>query len=153
MYSASNILATCTNNYYVITNKSCYYREVYLYSDHWKTLRKEKLEQVSVCEKCGAINNLDVHHLNYRGLYDVTLEDLQVLCRDCHKIVHSIKIIHVDKKLLNANTKASSLSLPKEASERRLSKYQRQQIKRWDENKANDMNANKHLNTCVTIHY
>jgi 5-methylcytosine-specific restriction endonuclease McrA len=31
---------------------------------------------------------LDVHHVNYRNLFDVKLLDLLALCRSCHKEEH-----------------------------------------------------------------
>jgi hypothetical protein len=68
-----------------------FYRNVYLKSDHWKNLREEKLEQVTACETCKTTCSLDVHHDNYRGLYDVRLTDLRVLCRKCHDDEHTKK--------------------------------------------------------------
>jgi 5-methylcytosine-specific restriction endonuclease McrA len=70
-------------------DRRTYYRAEYLKSDHWKNLRKEKLaENGKICESCGRKNNLDIHHLDYKNLYDVTLEDLKVLCRKCHNDEH-----------------------------------------------------------------
>jgi hypothetical protein len=31
---------------------------------------------------------LHVHHLHYESLWQETLDDVQVLCADCHKKVH-----------------------------------------------------------------
>jgi len=31
---------------------------------------------------------MDVHHVNYRDIYDVMLPDLLVLCRGCHEAKH-----------------------------------------------------------------
>ena len=70
-------------------NKREYYRNEYLKSEHWKNLKYEKLNKICYCEKCGNKNNIDVHHLNYKNLYDVKLEDLQVLCRKCHSNEHN----------------------------------------------------------------
>ena len=67
------------------------YRNDYLKSEHWFGLKKEKLILNSVCEKCGSNKNLDVHHLNYKNLYDVTTSDLMTLCRSCHIDIHSKK--------------------------------------------------------------
>lgn len=67
-----------------------WYRNTYLKSDHWNSLRLRKLaKQHGKCKVCmkEAWNN-DVHHLNYRNLYDVRLNDLVVLCRPCHTLVH-----------------------------------------------------------------
>ncbi len=61
-----------------------WYTEVYLWSPHWRRLRKEKLEIVKGCEDCGTVSSLDVHHFNYRDLWSVTVDDLRALCRTCH---------------------------------------------------------------------
>jgi hypothetical protein len=66
-----------------------YYRTIYLQSDHWKELRERKLSKNRFCESCGNAENLDVHHLRYKNLLDVTEEDLKVLCRICHDIEHN----------------------------------------------------------------
>jgi len=54
-----------------INDKREYYRTEYLKSDHWKNLRLQKTASVPFCEKCSSTISLDVHHLNYRNLYDV----------------------------------------------------------------------------------
>lgn len=67
-----------------------HYRFKYLKSEHWGNLRIEKLASVNArCKKCNLrdLSN-DVHHLRYRKLYDVTLDDLVVLCRKCHERAH-----------------------------------------------------------------
>lgn len=112
MHSASNILANANTNFYIKKNTTHFYRGVYLNSEHWKNLRTEKLSQISFCEKCKSINHLDVHHINYRGLYDVKLSDLQVLCRMCHEKEHlKRKPQKQNLKILNRNKKASELKM------------------------------------------
>lgn len=68
------------------------YRFGYLKSEHWSNLRLSKLvEQDAHCQVCGErdLSN-DVHHVVYRpNLCDATLDDLVVLCRDCHETVHA----------------------------------------------------------------
>ena len=72
-----------------INDKRDYYRNIYLKSDHWKSLRARKLKHNSACEDCGTNKKrLDVHHVDYKNLYDVTLKDLRTLCRKCHKKLH-----------------------------------------------------------------
>lgn len=69
-----------------------FYRFSYLKSDHWDLLRLRKLASVDTkCKLCleRSLSN-DVHHLNYRNLFDVKLNDLVVLCRSCHNSVHEI---------------------------------------------------------------
>ena len=72
--------------------------EGYLMSQRWADKRQQKLEEENyTCEKCGYNPNwstspiyvpLDVHHLTYDNLGDEPLEDLQVLCRSCHMLIH-----------------------------------------------------------------
>jgi 5-methylcytosine-specific restriction endonuclease McrA len=64
---------------------------VYLRSDHWRELRALKLEENPVCERCGAKQDLEVHHRIYRKTwYNTRLSDLQTLCHDCHTRHHAI---------------------------------------------------------------
>ena len=66
-----------------------WYRTIYLKSDHWKALRKLALHtHGKKCHKCSKAVRLDVHHLNYRNIFDVEVTDLQILCRPCHKAEH-----------------------------------------------------------------
>lgn len=68
-----------------------YYRDVYLKSDDWKSLRALALSHGGyACFACGKEEGLDVHHLKYKKLYDVKLRHLRVLCRPCHDKVHEI---------------------------------------------------------------
>lgn len=71
-----------------ITDKRIYYRSVYLNTQHWKCLKKDKLKITPRCEKCGTQTYLDVHHTTYKNLYDVNVSDLITLCRKCHTDVH-----------------------------------------------------------------
>jgi len=60
----------------------------YLRSDHWKDLRKSAIGQWGDrCSNC-RVPEVDVHHLRYGMLYDVTVNDLMPLCRRCHDAVH-----------------------------------------------------------------
>lgn len=66
-----------------------WYRNVYLCSDHWQELRGAKFMQCGKrCELCGSTERIQVHHLNYRSIYDVGLSDLQVVCHLCHQGIH-----------------------------------------------------------------
>jgi len=60
----------------------------YINSAEWKRLRTMKLEQVGyICEMCKRSKwsvRLEVHHLNYKNFRREKLEDLQVLCVECH---------------------------------------------------------------------
>ena len=69
-----------------------YYRDVYLKSPEWQNIQLEALIlQKYQCRLCGAKDiPLDVHHLQYRHLWDVKRKDLKILCRDCHEKVHRL---------------------------------------------------------------
>ena len=60
----------------------------YIGSAAWKRLRDAKIKQVSGrCEKCNKSKwsvRLEVHHLDYKHFKQERLEDLQVLCPNCH---------------------------------------------------------------------
>jgi hypothetical protein len=58
----------------------------YLKSEHWKNLRSKKKK--NRCAICGSEENLQVHHLVYRHIFDVTKGDLRKLCRECHETAH-----------------------------------------------------------------
>ena len=65
------------------------YKE-YLQSNDWKNKKKVKYKKPRKCAICTATQNLDVHHLNYKNLFDVELSDLRVLCHRCHFLVHNL---------------------------------------------------------------
>lgn len=67
----------------------------FLDSIYWDIIRKYKLyESRYTCVLCGKTNTLlNVHHKTYvhRGSEYKNLQDLIVLCSDCHKKVHGIE--------------------------------------------------------------
>ena len=67
-----------------------WYRQIYLKSQHWADLRQVALERAGFkCRHCGCGGKLDVHHERYKSIYDVTQDDLTVLCRKCHEAEHA----------------------------------------------------------------
>lgn len=61
----------------------------YLKSPQWKSKRQELFnERGKRCESCGRTENIQVHHLTYRNVFNENLEDLQVLCKKCHSKKH-----------------------------------------------------------------
>ncbi len=62
----------------------------YLKTEHWQyTRRKVLADRGHQCEKCRKRGGeLNVHHLTYERLGEEMPEDLQVLCRECHRWVH-----------------------------------------------------------------
>jgi predicted HNH restriction endonuclease len=65
------------------------YKE-YLKSAEWECKKKQKFKlNGNKCEGCGCNDRkLDVHHKTYERIGMELLCDLQVLCFNCHKIVH-----------------------------------------------------------------
>lgn len=71
------------------SNKENY--DIFLRSSYWRCIRKIKLEQAGgKCQICGSKTNLNVHHNTYAHHYKEHkhLEDLVVLCSDCHSTFH-----------------------------------------------------------------
>lgn len=90
-----------------LTLRQQWYREEYLTSQHWKSLRESKLQRNPSCEKCGSRQRLDVHHLRYRNIFDVELSDLQTLCRLCHDAIHHpAPLPHLTGPMLQPRSKA-----------------------------------------------
>lgn len=80
-----------------------YYRDVYLKSEDWKNLRAAVLATKAPdgkCSICLKAKPLDVHHIDYKNLWDVHPKDLQPLCRGCHDQVHEILENHPEWKVL-----------------------------------------------------
>lgn len=81
-----------------------WYNQVYLKSSHWKCLRILALTRDSnKCTKCGSSENLNVHHVKYKQIYDVGVEDLSTLCKTCHLNEHNKKpniYVKPDRKLV-----------------------------------------------------
>jgi 5-methylcytosine-specific restriction endonuclease McrA len=64
----------------------------YLKSEKWKEIKCQLFkERGSACEKCGSGKSLQVHHLHYGNVFRELLEDLQILCKKCHRKEHGIK--------------------------------------------------------------
>ena len=61
----------------------------YLNSVTWKHIREEAVKYYNgKCVKCGNAG-VDVHHMFYPEEWgQETIQDLQLLCRDCHKFAH-----------------------------------------------------------------
>jgi len=68
--------------------KTMPYKE-YLQTEHWKNIRKKVLAKARYkCQLCNNKNNLHVHHNTYENRGNERLEDLIVLCEDCHTKFH-----------------------------------------------------------------
>ena len=65
-----------------------YYRNTYLNSEEWKHKRQVVMDYYYwKCQKCGDFAT-DLHHITYDNIFKEKFEDLQPLCRSCHKKEH-----------------------------------------------------------------
>lgn len=66
-----------------------------LKTDEWRAFREFIfVVKGKVCENCGAIDHLQVHHNKYRNgrkPWEYIPSDISVLCFDCHRKEHGIK--------------------------------------------------------------
>lgn len=61
----------------------------YLQTEHWRGLRAAKLEEAGYrCQLCNGAAGLEVHHRTYERRGRELLDDLTVLCVDCHGKFH-----------------------------------------------------------------
>jgi hypothetical protein len=63
------------------------YREEYLQSEEWKSLRTTIMDAGPNCQCCDQ-KATDVHHLVYRNIVDIKITDLLPVCRNCHDLIH-----------------------------------------------------------------
>lgn len=74
----------------------------YISSKEWKEKKEEVFNQRGKeCEQCGYQYRLHVHHLTYERLGNERLEDLQILCFQCHMSKHDE---YFDKYVLKGKT-------------------------------------------------
>lgn len=59
----------------------------YIKSNDWRKKRKYALEYLGKqCQRCEVKDkNLEVHHKHYKTLYHEKIEDIEVLCSECHE--------------------------------------------------------------------
>ena len=65
----------------------------YLQTEYWRKVMENKIKQSgNKCQLCGSTKNLNVHHNSYEHIGNELnhLNDLVVLCKDCHKKFHDI---------------------------------------------------------------
>lgn len=66
----------------------CDYSE-YLKTEHWNNIKATKKHEAGYrCQLCSNDNKLHVHHNNYNNLFMEEMNDLIVLCKDCHSKFH-----------------------------------------------------------------
>lgn len=62
----------------------------YLNSWHWRIMRQIKLWLSGhKCQLCASRHRLEVHHNTYERVGRESLNDLVVLCRQCHQKYHN----------------------------------------------------------------
>jgi len=70
--------------------------KLYLNTEHWKEVRKKKLESKPICEMCKKEKATQVHHLYYEDrngksiLYKEKQSDLVSVCKKCHEKIHNL---------------------------------------------------------------
>ena len=66
--------------------------KTYIKSEEWK-VKREKFKEYKkhTCERCGSVNNLQVHHKHYETLGRESFKDLELLCGNCHMKEHGIE--------------------------------------------------------------
>jgi hypothetical protein len=84
VFELNQIHANLIQNY-----KTMNYQD-YLTTDHWKRVRLEALKAARyTCQLCDAKHTqLNVHHRSYENRGCESLNDLIVLCSNCHKKFH-----------------------------------------------------------------
>ena len=73
----------------------------FLRTPYWDAVRSKKLKQADYkCQLCGKTERLNVHHRCYdnRGNEIHHMNDLIVLCEDCHHNYHKNKTYMREKK-------------------------------------------------------
>ena len=105
-----------------------WYRNTYLYSNHWKELRASVLTPEKLCEVCKRRPAGDVHHLRYKSIYDVKPKDLKAVCHPCHEQLHKITPPTLVKR---KKIKSRALIEPNSSQPRRkLTKSERKKLRR-----------------------
>jgi hypothetical protein len=74
----------------------------YINSTAWKRLRDAKIKQAGEkCERCNKSKwsvKLEVHHKNYEHFKREKLDDLEVVCHDCHTGADKERVAYVEDK-------------------------------------------------------
>jgi uncharacterized membrane protein YuzA (DUF378 family) len=81
----------------------------YLLTSHWKSLKERcRKRDENRCQQCGSSESLNVHHWSYKNRGDSKreIDDLELLCKDCHEEVHGIR---ADKKNSNKTSITNSI--------------------------------------------
>jgi len=65
-------------------------KDIYLQSPEWHALKQQRLSIANhSCESCGQSNiPLELHHITYERLTMEHIDDLRIVCRNCHQSIH-----------------------------------------------------------------
>jgi len=64
-------------------------KQQHLGSDYWHQLKQKRTKIASgICERCGSAENLELHHIHYLSLGSEDIDDVRLVCRDCHQAIH-----------------------------------------------------------------
>lgn len=88
-----NVFGTTVNDLSKEVKFVHYYNE-FLSSEYWQEVRnKMLLLHNNKCQYCGSSKMLQVHHFSYNNHGDELnhIEDLRLLCKDCHRKMHNLK--------------------------------------------------------------
>ena len=76
----------------------------YLKSEAWRKKRTTILKKAGYrCRRCG-VRATEVHHENYKRVFNEKLSDLTAICRSCHQKVHTKKRKPRQKRVLKGKT-------------------------------------------------
>ena len=66
-------------------------KAAYLQSSDWKALKKRRLIIANnCCEVCCCKHSLHLHHETYENLTQESINDVKIICSECHQKIHDI---------------------------------------------------------------
>lgn len=78
-----------TEQFEVYRKSKFYNYHKYLKSTEWKILRDKVVERDNgICLYCKTKPAQEVHHKHYKTIYKESLDDLESVCSDCHRVIH-----------------------------------------------------------------
>lgn len=73
--------------------------EEYLQTKQWKNKAKKKRARARYrCQLCNSPSDPVVHHRTYENRGDETMNDLTLLCRECHALFHKHRSLYKSAK-------------------------------------------------------
>ena len=85
------IRTTESDNPIKYSNQFCTAQEKseHMQSQYWFDLKQYRLALANyVCESCGTSGPLELHHVDYSNLLAENINDVRVICRQCHQAIH-----------------------------------------------------------------